>query len=1039
MADRKRASYVSRRLLRGMGMAGTLAGLTVLWLLLFALLGGLAAGGAVAGYVAALVKDEPIRSRAFIEQKINENAITGFVYFRDGTLIGQLRTEEDRRPVTFNEIPQVVLDAVLAIEDNDFFKHPGVDPYGLLRAVKQQLLNESVQTGGSTITQQLARQVFLTLEQTTSRKAREIFLALRLEQFLSKEEIITAYLNKIHFGNGSNGYNVYGIKAAAKGIFGIDNLNDLNIAQAAYLAGLPQRPSAYSAFTSRGEFNETNFKRAVDRQRLVLRRMLEEGKITREQYEEALRFDLRASLAPPSEKAYNTYPYLMLEIERQAAEILVLKNNPDLTKEDLRKKEYAPLVEDARKELLRGGYRIYTTIDRQVYDLMRSIAENPENFAPDHPVKGMEQVAAIMIEHGTGAILGMIEGRDFHTEQMNFATQMMRQPGSAMKPLAAYLPAIDMGLVQPASILDDAPIILADGTGKYHIPKNSNNRYDGLVTARDALNRSINTVALKVFLEKVTIEKAWEFVRKLGITTLVPEDNYAQTGVIGGLRYGVTVEELTNAYGVIANRGVFNDAYLIEEIRNSKDEIVYQHQPSPIRVVSEQSAYLMTDMLRTVISDPSGTGASIRSQFKGYGKIPVAGKTGTTQNYGDVWFVGFTPDITLGVWVGYEKQIHTLGTESRRHAREIWAKIMNAVTETKPELFPTTEFAKPDGIVTMTVSRVSGKLPSELTREAGRLVTDIFNRRDVPKEEDDALVRVKYVSYNGVNYLPNPATPQDMLREAVMVIREKPLDVLMEELEAALPKSRDPRPLSYYLPQDAKESAPSKPDPRVDDGAAPSAPRNVAAEVLDGLVRITFAPSPEADVVGYRLYRSMNGGPFIRQQGAVHTGEELKFINYVSAGNTYLYYVTAVDVVGNESPPSAIVSPLGDSQPAAPAPGGTEIPDWLFPQPDDGGSSGPGDGDPASSPPSAPAGLVASSTPLGIRLIWQANPAEEGVTEYRVWHRPDPSGQYLLVGSTDSTVFEYVMPLPQGSFRVTAVNGAGESPPSAAVEVGSDN
>ena len=1037
MADRKR-TFASRRLVNGLATAGTLAGLTVLWLLLFGLLAGLVAGGAVAGYVAALVKDEPVRSRAFIEQKINENAITGFVYFRDGTLIGQLRTAEDRRPVTFNEIPQVVLDAVLAIEDDDFFEHPGIDLYSLLRAVKQQLLNESVQTGGSTITQQLARQVFLTLEQTNSRKAREIFLALRLEQFLSKKEIITAYLNKIHFGNGSNGYNVYGIKAAAKGIFGIDDLNDLNIAQAAYLAGLPQRPSAYSAFTGRGEFNEANFKRAVERQRLVLRRMLEEGKITREEYEEALRFDLRASLAQPTEKAYNTYPYLMLEVERQAAELLVLKNNPGLTKEDLKKKENAQLVEDARKELLRGGYKIYTTIDRDVYNLMRRIAEDPDNFTPDHPVKGMEQVAAIMIEHGTGAILGMIEGRDFHTEQMNFATQMMRQPGSAMKPLAAYLPAIDMGLVQPASILDDAPIILADGTGKYHIPKNSNNRYDGLVTARDALNRSINTVALKVFLEKVTIEKAWEFVRKLGITTLVPEDNYAQTGVIGGLRYGVTVEELTNAYGVIANRGVFNDAYLIEEIRNAKDEIVYQHQPSPIRVVSEQSAYLMTDMLRTVISDPGGTGASIRSQFKGYGKIPVAGKTGTTQNYADVWFVGFTPDITLGVWIGYEKQIHTLGTESRRHAREIWAKIMNAVTETKPELFPTTEFAKPDGIVTATVSSVSGKLPTELTREAGRLVTDIFNQKDVPKEEDDALVRVQYISYNGVNYLPNPATPPDMLREAVMVVREKPLDVLMEELKAALPKSREPKPLGYYLPQDAKESAPSRQDPRVDDGKVPSAPRNVSAEVLDGLVRITFAPSPEEDVVGYRLYRSMNGRPFARVEGTVLTGEEYKFVNYISPGNTYLYYVTAVDVAGNESPPSTMVSPLGDAY--TPSPGSSDTPDWLFPNPDNGGSAGePGGGTGDGALPSAPAGLVVSSTPLGVRLMWQANPPEEGVTEYRIWHRPDPSGQYQLLGTTSDTVFEYVMPLPQGSFRVTAVSAAGESLPSAAVEISAGN
>jgi len=1036
MAESNRSpSPSSSRRKEVLALAGKIAGYTVLWLLLFGLLAGLVAGGAVAGYVAALVRDEPIRSRAFIEQKIAENAITGFVYFRDGTLVGQLRTEEDRRPVTYNEIPQIVLDAVLAIEDTDFFKHPGIDLGGLLRAVKQQLLNESVQTGGSTITQQLARQVFLTLEQTTSRKAREILLALRLEQFLSKKEIITAYLNKIHYGNGSSGYNLYGIKAAAKGIFGIDDLNDLNIAQAAYLAGLPQRPAAYSAFTSKGEFNEKNFKRAVDRQRLVLRRMLEEGKITREQYEEALNFDLRASLAEPTEKAYNTYPYLMLEVERQAAQLLVLKNNPHLTKEDLTKSENAPLVEAAREQLLRGGYKIYTTIDKHVYDLMREIAENPENFAPDDPKKGMEQVAAMMIDHRTGAILGMIEGRDFHTEQMNFATQMTRQPGSAMKPIAAYLPAIDMGLVQPATVLDDAPIILKDGTGGYHIPRNSNNRYEGLMTAREALNRSINTAALKVFLEKVTIEKAWEFVRKLGITTIVPEDAYAQTGVIGGLKYGVTVEELTNAYGVIANKGVFNDAYLIEEIRNANDEIVYRHQPAPTRVVSEQSAYLMTDMLRTVITN--GTGSSLRSQFKKYGKIPIAGKTGTTQNYADVWFLGFTPDITLGVWIGHEKQIHTLSSKSYGRAREIWAKIMNAVTEAKPELFKTEAFEKPDGIVTMTVSSVSGKLPTDLTREAGRLVTDIFDRRHVPKESDDALVKVRYVSYNGVNYLPNPATPEDMLRESVMIVREKPLDVLIEELRAALGKTKNARPLSYYLPRDAKESAPSKPDPRTDDGAVPSAPAHVAAEVVNGTVRITFTPSPEPDVVGYRLYRSLNGGPFLRVERPVLTGEEPKFTNYISAGNTYRYYITAVDVVGNESAPSAVVTPIWDEAATPPDRDGG----WPSNGPDesDPDASNPGSNPETDGVPSAPSGLTVSATEIGVSLQWQANPAGEGVVRYQVWHSPSASGRYRLLGATESTQFEYVTPLPDGWYRVTAVNAAGESAPSAAVQVKTTN
>lgn len=217
-------------------------GSVVKWMFILGILGLLFAGGAVAGYVTSIVKEDPVRSEELIQQQVSQNAITGFAYFRDGQPIGQLRTEEDRRLIEFNDIPQLVIDAVLAIEDNSFYDHVGIDFSGTLRAVKQKLLNESVQTGGSTLTQQLARRVFLSLDRTEDRKVKEILLSLRLERFLSKNEILTAYLNKVPFGNGSNGYNVFGIKAAAKGIFGLDDLDKLNIAQAAYLAGLPQLP-----------------------------------------------------------------------------------------------------------------------------------------------------------------------------------------------------------------------------------------------------------------------------------------------------------------------------------------------------------------------------------------------------------------------------------------------------------------------------------------------------------------------------------------------------------------------------------------------------------------------------------------------------------------------------------------------------------------------------------------------------------------------------------------------------------------------------
>ncbi|WP_168121982.1 transglycosylase domain-containing protein [Paenibacillus sp. HB172176] len=1027
-------------------MFGLVTFLTVKWVIYFGIFFGLLAGGAVTGYVAALVKEEPVRPQSVIQDKVGEYTETGYVYFNDATLVGQLRTEEDRIVVAYDEIPQGVIDALLATEDNNFYEHKGVDISSLARAIKQKFLNEDVQTGGSTLTQQVARRVFLSLDKTDSRKFKEIFLAFRMERYLTKEEILTAYLNKMPFGNGSNGYQVYGIKTAAKGIFNITDLSKLNIAQSAYLAGLPQLPSLYSAFTGSGKFNEDGFERAVKRQQLVLQRMLETGRINQQQYEEAIAFDLRSSIAEPSEKAYTTYPYLMLEAERQAAEVLLMQQDPSITQEDLRDKETAPLIEEAREQLLRGGYQIYTTIDKDVYKIMHDVGDNPDNFSPDSETKGMEQIAGLMLDHKTGAILGMLEGRDFYEEQLNFATQMIRQPGSTMKTVAAYLPAIEMGLIQPASILDDAPIVMKDGQKGYHIPMDVTNRFDGLMTAREALNRSMNLPALKIFNDIVTIPKAWDFVRSLGITTLQPEDAYAQTGVIGGLSLGVTVEELTNAYGAIPNNGILNDAYMIEKITDANGKIIYEHTPKPKRVFSEQSAFLITDMLKTVISDPRGSGHSLVSQFKKYKEIPIAGKTGSTQSYADVWFMGFTPDVTLGVWSGYEESINSLSNEGHKRARNIWGLIMNELTEKKPELFVTDSFNKPDGIVKATVSTASGLLPSELTKAAGMSVTDWFNKNDVPKETDNALVNMAIITYNGINYVPNPLTPLDMVTEKLLIKRLKPLDVLMDEIENAqkvLPaKSR--RPMSVYVPTDAANAAPSKTDPREDDGVVPAPPASASLQAgANDALTISFTESPSADVVGYRIYRAVNGGDYAKFGESILDGGSYSSSFTASSQEQTQYYVVAVDVVGNESAPSAIMN-YGTQFPGLPGfptdPGDTDQP-GLPVDPNQPDNSGEGDGNGDSSPistPSAPTGLQAEGGALSTTLSWSANPVSDQVVQYNIYFKSGSGSSFQKIASTSQTSFEHSVTLASGSYYVTAENSAGASTPSAIVTVGAN-
>jgi penicillin-binding protein len=1002
--------------------------ITLKWTFISVVIAGILGGSAAFGYVSALVKNDPIRSEDMIKQQIQENSVTGFAYFNDDSVIGQLRTEEDRRLVALADIPQIVLDAVLAIEDKDFYSHKGIDFKGLFRAVSQKVLNEDVQTGGSTITQQLARRVFLTLDRDDGRKAREILLALRLERVMSKDEILLAYLNKIPYGNGSTGYNLYGIKAAAKGLFNINDLKELNIAQAAYLAGLPQSPTTYSAFTGKPEFDEEGFKKAVNRQQLVLKRMLEEQKITENQYQEALKFDIKGAMPKASQKAYTTYPYLMIETERQAAEILLKQQTPSL---DPKKNQvaYNDALKNIQSQLYRGGYQIYTTIDKTLYDSMQEIAKNDKNFIPNDAKKGIEQVGGIMLNSKTSAILGMIEGRDFFEEQLNHATQAYRQPGSAMKPIAAYIPALEKGLIQPSSVIDDIPIILKDGTKGFHIPQNWDNKYHGLITARQALNQSYNIPAIKLFLDSVGIEEAWNFARKLGITSLQKEDNYAQTGVIGGLKYGVSVKEITNAYATISNKGVFNEAYMIRKITDSNGKVIYEHELKPSTVFSEQTSYLMTDMMKTVISQ--GTATDLMSKFKSYGKIQISGKTGSTQDDADAWFMGFTPDITTGVWIGYDQPINKLTSKNGQtnHAKSIWALMMNSAVEKKPELFSNKSFKKPDGIVEMTVSNLSGKLPSEMTTKSGHAVTDIFNKKFVPTEEDNVMVDMSIIPYNGLNYIAQPNTPAEFVTKKTVIKREKSIGNLLKELDDILKKLPEDKrkPIDSYKPLDYDDDAPSEVDPRVDDGKEPAAPATLVATKSGDTAVLTFQASPSPDVVGYRIYRSENkGSSFQLLNGKViMAGAETKFTDQVSPAGVYGYFLRAVDVGGHESAPSKSAYTDGSFLDTlfTPSPDGSQIP---------GGTGSPNPGSDVKERPSAPAGIKLKAEGAGLNISWSANPATEKIKQYDVYYSDKDNGTYKKLGTVkEGTQFSYFAVAYNGYYKITATNAAGESKPSA--------
>jgi len=358
-------------------------------------------------------------------------------------------------------------------------------------------------------------------------------------------------------------------------------------------------------------------------------------------------------------------------------------------------------------------------------------------------------------------------------------------------------------------------------------------------------------------------------------------------------------------------------------------------------------------------------------------------------------------------------------------------------------LFPSASFTVPDGVIKATVSSVSGKLPTSLTKQRGRLVTDWFNIAYLPKETDDALVKMAFITYNGVNYIAQDSTPSDFIYEEIVIKRKKPLDELMQEIADAQSKlpAKSRRAMSAYLPPDASSDAPSQVDPRVDDGSAPAPPANIRANANgSGKVEVTFNGSPEKDVVGYRLYRSIDQGSYQKVENSLPVGQSNSFTSSVSFSNSYRFYVTAVDVGGRESAPSIIATTSGNIIP--PLDPGSSSPNPTTPV--DGGNGigtnkppvdGAAEPEPSNGVPGTPGGVKVSTTDIGILLTWNANPVSNQVLQYDVYYSETGSGRYNKIGSTADARFEYVSPLQSGWFRVTAVNERGESEMSGAVQL----
>lgn len=555
-------------------------------------------------------------------------AVSSQVFDSHGRLITTLHSDQNRLPIDINKVPQNLQNAFIAAEDNRFYEHIGIDPIGIFRAIFANLTNRGIAQGGSTITQQLAKNAFLSQEQTLKRKIQEAMLALEIEHKYSKKEILEMYMNQIYFGQGA-----YGIQTAAKTYFNKD-VNELTLTQCAMLAGLPKSPNYYSPFN--------NLNEAKKRKNVVLDQMVKYGYVSAAEAEDAKNQDLGLSKSHQSKEA-DEYASFIDYVSQQVA------------------KKYG---DDA---LYKEGLKIYTTMDvDKQHAAVRAMRNLPNNYTDENGLT-QPQAAIVSIDPKTGHILAMVGGRG--QDSFNRASMAVRQPGSAFKPFV-YLTALQHDMT-PDTTMNDQPVTYGNWS-----PKNAGGSYSGTMTLSDALAHSVNTIAVQL-ADQVGTKNIIANAKKMGITTLdAKDDNLAMA--LGGLTKGVTPLEMASAYGTFANKGVHVKPTAIVKIldRNGnvlEDASTLEKEETKTRVMSEQEAYEMTTMLEGVIDHGTGTAAAIGR--------PAAGKTGTTDDNKDAWFVGYTPDIVTAVWIGDDTGSHSLGEiYGGTIPAEIWKDYMSSAT-----------------------------------------------------------------------------------------------------------------------------------------------------------------------------------------------------------------------------------------------------------------------------------------------------------------------------------------------------------------------
>ena len=680
-------------------------------LFILGFIGGLFGAGVALGYGVALFDKAKVPpAEDLVKQVKNVSSISEIVY-ADGSVIASIESDLLRTSVSSEEISDNLKKAIVATEDEHFLEHKGVVPKAVIRATLGTFAGLGSSSGGSTLTQQLIKQQVVGDAPTLARKATEIVDALALERSMSKDEILTTYLNVAPFGRNHKGQNIAGAQQAAEGIFGID-ANKLSIPQAAFLAGLPQSPITYSPYENTGELKsdedlELGLKRAKD----VLYNMYRTGALTKEEYDQYKDYNLKQDFLPSGTINAVSRDYLyftaMAEATDRMYDYLVQQDNvssQELKNESIQKAYH----ERAEQELSTGGYKITTTINKKIHNAMQNAVANYGRLVDD--ATGQPEVGNVLMDNKTGAVLGFVGGRNYQTNQNNHAFDTKRSPASTTKPLLAYGIAIDQGLMGSASILSNYPTKFSNGNPIMYV----NSPGTGMMTLGEALNYSWNIPAYwtyRMLREKGVDVKG--YMEKMGYE--IPEYGIESLPMGGGIE--VTVAQHTNGYQTIANNGVYHQKHVISKIESSDGTVIYEFQDKPVQVYSKATATIMQSLLREVISSriTSSFQTDLASINSSLARADWIGKTGTTNEDENMWLMLSTPRLTLGGWLGHDdNRPMAKGAGHYRNAKYM-AHLVNAIQQAEPGVWGNERFNLDSSVTQSQVLRSTGQKPGQVS------------------------------------------------------------------------------------------------------------------------------------------------------------------------------------------------------------------------------------------------------------------------------------------------------------------------------------